>query len=99
VVQGSAGTTEDAIKYSWNYALLPAEGRLQRDRDGQYAGPGRQRNERGPQSLDSPTTVMSTAEAVSVGNSLACARLVNVAAEQVRPKAILIEGPSDSMRA
>ncbi|HTS27727.1 MAG TPA: AAA family ATPase [Bryobacteraceae bacterium] len=26
VVQGSAGTTEDAIKYSWNYALLLAEG-------------------------------------------------------------------------
>jgi len=25
-VQGSAGTTEDAIKYSWNYALLLAEG-------------------------------------------------------------------------
>jgi MoxR-like ATPase len=26
IVQGSAGTTEDAIKYSWNYALLLAEG-------------------------------------------------------------------------
>ena len=26
VVQGSAGTTEDSIKYSWNYALLLAEG-------------------------------------------------------------------------
>lgn len=26
VVQGSAGTTEDNIKYSWNYALLLAEG-------------------------------------------------------------------------
>jgi MoxR-like ATPase len=26
VIQGSAGTTEDAIKYSWNYALLLAEG-------------------------------------------------------------------------
>jgi len=26
VVQGSAGTTEDAIRYSWNYALLLAEG-------------------------------------------------------------------------
>jgi MoxR-like ATPase len=26
VVQGSAGTTEDTIKYSWNYALLLAEG-------------------------------------------------------------------------
>jgi len=26
VVQGSAGTTDDAIKYSWNYALLLAEG-------------------------------------------------------------------------
>lgn len=25
-VQGSAGTTEDAIKYSWNYAMLLAEG-------------------------------------------------------------------------
>lgn len=25
-VQGTAGTTEDAIKYSWNYALLLAEG-------------------------------------------------------------------------
>jgi MoxR-like ATPase len=25
-IQGSAGTTEDAIKYSWNYALLLAEG-------------------------------------------------------------------------
>lgn len=26
VVQGTAGTTEDQIKYSWNYALLLAEG-------------------------------------------------------------------------
>ena len=26
IIQGSAGTTEDAIKYSWNYALLLAEG-------------------------------------------------------------------------
>ena len=26
VVQGSAGVTEDAIKYSWNYALLLADG-------------------------------------------------------------------------
>lgn len=26
VIQGSAGTTEDNIKYSWNYALLVAEG-------------------------------------------------------------------------
>lgn len=26
VVQGSAGTTEDHLKYSWNYALLLAEG-------------------------------------------------------------------------
>ncbi|MGO9471132.1 MAG: ATP-binding protein [Isosphaeraceae bacterium] len=26
VIQGSAGTTEDSIKYSWNYALLLAEG-------------------------------------------------------------------------
>jgi MoxR-like ATPase len=25
-IQGSAGTTEDAIKYSWNYALLLSEG-------------------------------------------------------------------------
>src|SRR5215211_631541 len=25
-IQGSAGTTEDQIKYSWNYALLLAEG-------------------------------------------------------------------------
>ncbi|MFO0880082.1 MAG: AAA family ATPase [Gemmataceae bacterium] len=25
-IQGSAGTTEDAIKYTWNYALLLAEG-------------------------------------------------------------------------
>jgi MoxR-like ATPase len=25
-IQGSAGTTEDAIRYSWNYALLVAEG-------------------------------------------------------------------------
>src|SRR5262245_12816758 len=25
-IQGSAGTTEDTIKYSWNYALLLAEG-------------------------------------------------------------------------
>ncbi|KAF3885659.1 MULTISPECIES: ATP-binding protein [Nostocales] len=25
-IQGSAGTTEDSIKYSWNYALLLAEG-------------------------------------------------------------------------
>src|SRR5262245_35049873 len=25
-IQGSAGTTEDNIKYSWNYALLLAEG-------------------------------------------------------------------------
>ncbi|MGL4419438.1 MAG: AAA family ATPase [Gemmataceae bacterium] len=25
-IQGSAGTTDDAIKYSWNYALLLAEG-------------------------------------------------------------------------
>lgn len=29
-VQGSAATTEDAIKYSWNYALLLAEGPTQR---------------------------------------------------------------------
>lgn len=26
VIQGSAGTTEDSIKYSWNYAMLLAEG-------------------------------------------------------------------------
>jgi MoxR-like ATPase len=26
VIQGSAGTTEDSIKYSWNYALLLSEG-------------------------------------------------------------------------
>lgn len=26
VIQGSAGTTDDSIKYSWNYALLLAEG-------------------------------------------------------------------------
>src|SRR4029079_19662420 len=26
IIQGSAGTTEDAIKYSWNYAILLAEG-------------------------------------------------------------------------
>lgn len=26
IIQGSAGTTEDTIKYSWNYALLLAEG-------------------------------------------------------------------------
>ena len=26
VIQGTAGTTEDQIKYSWNYALLLAEG-------------------------------------------------------------------------
>src|SRR5262245_6624974 len=26
VIQGSAGTTDDQIKYSWNYALLLAEG-------------------------------------------------------------------------
>lgn len=26
VIQGSAGTTEDSIKYGWNYALLLAEG-------------------------------------------------------------------------
>jgi MoxR-like ATPase len=30
IVQGSAGTTEDAIKYSWNYALLLAEGPTER---------------------------------------------------------------------
>ena len=29
-VQGTAGTTEDQIKYSWNYALLLAEGPSQR---------------------------------------------------------------------
>ncbi len=29
-IQGSAGTTEDHIKYSWNYALLLAEGPSQR---------------------------------------------------------------------
>lgn len=29
-VQGSAGTTEDNIKYSWNYALLVAEGPSER---------------------------------------------------------------------
>ncbi|MBB4867652.1 MoxR-like ATPase [Pseudomonas nitritireducens] len=29
-VQGTAGTTEDHIKYSWNYALLLAEGPTQR---------------------------------------------------------------------
>jgi MoxR-like ATPase len=29
-IQGSAGTTEDAIKYSWNYALLLAEGPSER---------------------------------------------------------------------
>src|SRR5439155_5912532 len=26
VVQGTAGTTEEQVKYSWNYALLIAEG-------------------------------------------------------------------------
>ena len=30
IIQGSAGTTEDNIKYSWNYALLLAEGPSQR---------------------------------------------------------------------
>jgi MoxR-like ATPase len=30
VIQGSAGTTEDNIKYSWNYALLLAEGPSQK---------------------------------------------------------------------
>src|SRR5690242_606838 len=29
-IQGTAGTTEDQIKYSWNYALLLAEGPSQR---------------------------------------------------------------------
>lgn len=29
-IQGSAGTTEDAIRYSWNYALLLAEGPTER---------------------------------------------------------------------
>jgi MoxR-like ATPase len=29
-IQGSAGTTEDAMKYSWNYALLLAEGATER---------------------------------------------------------------------
>src|SRR5271157_4907041 len=29
-IQGSAGTTEDAIKFSWNYALLLAEGPSER---------------------------------------------------------------------
>lgn len=29
-IQGTAGTTEDQIKYSWNYALLLAEGPTQR---------------------------------------------------------------------
>src|SRR5262245_61080375 len=29
-IQGSAGTTEDNIKYSWNYALLVAEGPSER---------------------------------------------------------------------
>ena len=29
-IQGSAGTTEDNIKYSWNYALLLAEGPSER---------------------------------------------------------------------
>ena len=29
-IQGSSGTTEDQIKYSWNYALLLAEGPTQR---------------------------------------------------------------------
>jgi MoxR-like ATPase len=30
VIQGTAGTTEDQIKYSWNYALLLAEGPSER---------------------------------------------------------------------
>ena len=30
IVQGTAGTTEDQIKYSWNYALLLAEGPTRR---------------------------------------------------------------------
>ncbi len=30
VVQGTAGTTEDQVKYSWNYALLLAEGPSER---------------------------------------------------------------------
>lgn len=30
IIQGSAGTTEDAIRYSWNYALLLAEGPTER---------------------------------------------------------------------
>lgn len=30
MIQGSAGTTEDNIKYSWNYALLVAEGPSER---------------------------------------------------------------------
>ena len=29
-IQGSAGTTEDAIKYSWNYVFLLAEGLIRR---------------------------------------------------------------------
>ena len=30
IVQGTAGTTEEHIKYSWNYALLLAEGPSQK---------------------------------------------------------------------
>src|SRR5947209_13171471 len=30
VVQGTAGTTEEQVKYSWNYALLIAEGPTRR---------------------------------------------------------------------
>ena len=30
VIQGTAGTTEDQVKYSWNYALLLAEGPSER---------------------------------------------------------------------
>ena len=53
-IQGTAGTTEDQITYSWNYALLLAEGPIaagagaRADAHGHGAGPDLPRSRRSP---------------------------------------------------
>lgn len=69
-IQGSAGVTDDQIKYSWNYALLLAEGSSPRALVPAplYVGMREGATSEGTQ-VEKPASVMSTAEAVSVAMS------------------------------
>ena len=54
VIQGTAGTTEEQIRYSWNYALLIAEGPSERAMLKSPVLPGYGRRGRGPLRGDLP---------------------------------------------